>query len=270
MRRLLSVLFLFGLCTVAGSQEPAPKKQTEPALGGSTEKATLTLNPHGHIGAIRGVFFTPDGKQLVSVGYDKTVQFWDVAGGERLKVLRLPFAPLRAGVLSPDGKTLALCPPATGKGRRVFLLNIQDGRVRWLGGRDTPGCFEVLAFSPDGNQLAGSHHGPGNVVVMLWEGLQGAWEKTPEDLAALKPRLITPERTRDLYDFHESGVFARRQAPGPGPAHQRGRGAQDGLPARRAGPWGKAHAAAAAAHLQHDHRHRLEPGRSGGGDGRSK
>ena len=35
----------------------------------------------GHQQNVNGVAFTPDGKSLVSVGYDLTVRIWPLAGG---------------------------------------------------------------------------------------------------------------------------------------------------------------------------------------------
>jgi WD40 repeat protein len=179
MPRLLFALLLCGFCVPVVAQEPQPEKDAEPELGGSTDKATLTLNPMGHVGPIRGVFFTPDGKQLITVGKDRTVQFWDVAGGERLRVLRLPCEPT-ATVLSPDGKTLAVGCSAR-QGQRVILVNLDDGRLVWLtDGGNFDGQVTGLAFSVDGDQLAAARQGgPGwdKHGCFLWAGLKGAWEK---------------------------------------------------------------------------------------------
>src|SRR5690349_14118928 len=129
MRRFLIALLLFGFCSTGGTEEPDPKKQPEPEPPDlSTAKATLTLNPVGHIGPIQSVFFTADGKQLVSVGRDRTVQFWDVGSGERVRVLHMPAVPT-AAALTRDGKTLALGRWATKGQPKVFLVNFDNGRV---------------------------------------------------------------------------------------------------------------------------------------------
>jgi WD40 repeat protein len=43
---------------------------------------------HGHIGWVRSVSFSPDGRVLVSGSQDETIKLWDVKTGECLKILR--------------------------------------------------------------------------------------------------------------------------------------------------------------------------------------
>jgi WD40 repeat protein len=177
-------------------KKPDAVEQPLPEPDGSTEKATLVLNPLGHVGAIKGVFFTPDGAQLISVGVDKTVQYWDVAGGQRVKVLHLPYAPT-AAALTPDGKTLALGRWAKKGQPKVLLVNLEDSRVLYLiGGEKDSGPCKLLTFSPDGNQLAGVVPG---VSSVLWRGLQGIWEKKPEELAKVREaRPFTTQGTNSI------------------------------------------------------------------------
>jgi WD40 repeat protein len=203
MTRLLFALLFCGLCVPVEAQEPDPEKESEPELGGSTEKATLALNPLGHVGPIRGTFFSPDGKQLVTVGKDRTVQFWDIASGERLQVMWLPFEPT-ATALAPDGKTLAIGRTGPRDERRVFLVNLNDGRVLGLASGENlgaSGTVAALAFSRDGDQLAASNQGGGTPVNLLWRGLSGTWEKKPEQIASLKGRSFTPPSIREMFDI---------------------------------------------------------------------
>ena len=52
----------------------------------------LVLNTGGHTDKVSGLFFTRDGKQLLSVGQDRTLRVWDLALGELVRVLRLPIS----------------------------------------------------------------------------------------------------------------------------------------------------------------------------------
>src|SRR5271157_4535646 len=84
------------------------------ALAADTpEKPILVLDSGGHTAIVAKVLFTRDGKQLISVSWDKTIRVWDVASGAPLRVLRPPIGPgsegmLYAAALSPEGRTLAV------------------------------------------------------------------------------------------------------------------------------------------------------------------
>ena len=77
------------------------------------EKPILVLDADGHTAVVWKVLFTPDGKELISVSYDKTIRVWDVQTGEPVRVLRPPIGRgaegmLFAAALAPDGRTLAV------------------------------------------------------------------------------------------------------------------------------------------------------------------
>ena len=40
-----------------------------------------------HTTSISGLAFTPDGKQLVSASYDKTIKIWDASNGELIRTI---------------------------------------------------------------------------------------------------------------------------------------------------------------------------------------
>ncbi|MFY9641772.1 MAG: hypothetical protein WAK07_12865, partial [Rhodomicrobium sp.] len=46
------------------------------------------IDTGGHMAAIRGIAFTPGGKQLVSAGEDKVIRVWDVASGKTVRTIR--------------------------------------------------------------------------------------------------------------------------------------------------------------------------------------
>jgi WD40 repeat protein len=61
--------------------------------------------PLGHTAAVRRLFFTPDGRRLVSVGDDGTARIWDVAAARPLRTIPIDPA-VEVWAMTPDGSTL--------------------------------------------------------------------------------------------------------------------------------------------------------------------
>jgi cytochrome c len=110
----------------------------------------------GHTQNVNGVAFTPDGKSLVSVGYDLTVRVWPLSD-RPADVITLP-APVNAVAVAPDGE---------------IVTGGADGKLRFL----APGAKDVselqagttpiiaLAISPDGARVAAA--GIGGTVNLI-------------------------------------------------------------------------------------------------------
>ncbi len=121
--------------------------------------------------------FSPDGRTLVSGGWDKVVHLWDVAIGQEL--LRIdPGDFVNAVALAPDGRTLAI---ATGwvKNGEIRLLDARTGQMllRLRGHESYTGA---LAFSPDGKTLASGHRDTTALVWDLTPGLKRLTEPKRE------------------------------------------------------------------------------------------
>jgi WD40 repeat protein len=87
IRSLLCGLMLLIWTTRAYVQEPAPKDAPDVVdIPFRQGRATLVRDPGGHASRPVECVFTPDGKKLISAGVDGTVQVWDVASKERLRV----------------------------------------------------------------------------------------------------------------------------------------------------------------------------------------
>ena len=160
----------------------------------------------GHSQVVNAVAFSPDGKRLVTGGFDSAIKFWDVGAGEEIRTLNTP-GPVDAISFSPDGKffvsggedgaillwnaetgeevrrfsghgknvkSVAFRPPdgeflATGsEDGKIELWQVDTGeRVRTISARS--GRIECVAFSPDGKLLSGAGFG----VVQIWNVTTG-------------------------------------------------------------------------------------------------
>jgi WD40 repeat protein len=185
-RIMLTLLLLAGR---AGAAASAP----------TAELPILRLDPGGHTARVTQVLFTPDGREVFSVGEDKVIRSWEVASWWAATLRPIPalakgigapeghtFRPyvgrghdgmIYAAALSPDAKTLAIGGFLDAEGKEskrlwgdIRLCDVATGQlVRTLRGHAS--AVLALAFSPDGSTLAS---GSADGTVRLWQVATGA------------------------------------------------------------------------------------------------
>ena len=176
---LLILIVLVG-CVQQGKKiptfaEPIPKvTQFTPPI--------LQIDPGGHKAKIKDVIFTPDGRHLVSAGYDKLIRVWNLETGKTVRTL---WGQIDAGdegkiyamALSPDGRWLAvggLMATFNGDNHKevgtIRLYDFTNGKLVTLLKGHTNVVLS-LAFSLD-NQYLISGSGDFNAIVWNLENLE--------------------------------------------------------------------------------------------------
>ncbi len=118
---------------------------------------------------IRSVRYSPNGKTLVAVRYNETVQLWNVDTGKRIGKMIKPHKddPSRGTtnvVYSPDGKTIATIPIGN-FGGTVRLWDASTGKhLKTLKGHSN--CVNTLKFFPDSKIIATGHY---DGTFILWD-----------------------------------------------------------------------------------------------------
>jgi RNA polymerase sigma factor (sigma-70 family) len=156
----------------------------------------------GHEGVVEALAVAPDGKTVVSAGWDRTVRVWDVASGLEVRVLKGHTEQALGVAFSPDGRLLASSSGRRGDSKdepgpgEIILWDAATGKqvVVLRGHKDR--IFSV-AFSPDGKWLAsGSWDG----TVKLWRVSRTAavaTEIVADRLDQLLDQLLQSKRSDD-------------------------------------------------------------------------
>ncbi|MDQ2800882.1 MAG: WD40 repeat domain-containing protein, partial [Armatimonadota bacterium] len=149
------------------------------ALRAQDNAPMLALDPGGHTATVTQVLWSPDGKQVISVGDDKAIRVWEAATGRPLRTIRGqvgagPDGKLYTSAISRDGQTLAVSVPTRRVNGDNFsfiirLVDLQSGRIAGvLPAGSSEGHTNIilsLAFSPDGKYLAS---GSADNTIRLW------------------------------------------------------------------------------------------------------
>jgi WD40 repeat protein len=124
----------------------------------------------GHTGLARRMFFTPDGKTLISPGGDGGpgdghVIFWDVATGTQSARFKADEKWVVGAALSADGETLF----TSGEDWAVHIWDVAGRKELHQIPRPAGHHLSPIALSPDGKTLAGT----GKEGIRLWDAKKG-------------------------------------------------------------------------------------------------
>jgi len=126
---------------------------------------TLLQTLEGHAAEVTSIAFSPDGTQVVSGSWDRTVRSWDAATGDLLQTLKGHSDRVMSVAFSPDGTQVV-----SGSGDiTVRLWDAATGDLlQTLNGHSDN--VTSVAFSPDGTQVVS---GSKDRIIRLWDAATG-------------------------------------------------------------------------------------------------
>ena len=107
----------------------------------------------GHTGPVRAVALTPDGRQVVSASWDKTLKVWELASGTELRALRGHTTWIKAAAVTPDGRQVV----SASDDKTLKVWDLASGRL--LATFCADGALECCAVAPDGVTIVAGDRG---------------------------------------------------------------------------------------------------------------
>src|ERR1019366_3852212 len=141
------------------------------AAGEPAAKPFLVLSAGGHTGRIWDVIFSPEGKELITVSYDKTIRIWNLENGSSYRTLRPPVGlgnegRLVCAALSPDGALLAVGGTGVADVKNsIYIISLISGEMKRVR-RGHSATLNSVAFSPDSKLLGSSAN---DSTARIWD-----------------------------------------------------------------------------------------------------
>jgi WD40 repeat protein len=132
---------------------------------------------------VRSAAFSPDGKRIVTGGWDKTAKVWDAATGAEVMTLRGHSSIVCSVAFSPDGRRIV-----TGSYDNTAMVWDAATGAELLMLKGHSGWVLSAAFSPDGRRMVTVSC---DTTAKVWEA--DPWWEPGNPPKKPKPVTITPK-----------------------------------------------------------------------------
>ncbi len=128
-----------------------------------SDQSRMTLL--GHKKLATSVAFSPDGKRIISGGWDNTIKVWDAETGDELMTLRGHKECVKSVAFSPDGKRMV-------SGSNDKTIKIWDAATgaELITLRGHGQSINLVAFSPDGKCIVSTS---ADNTIKVWDAATG-------------------------------------------------------------------------------------------------